>query len=246
MERGGYRKRISNRWGAGPGQTHYETRKNPSIAQYGDEYPHSTLAYGAFGRDFVRDATAKSRPFCLSISFKAPHRPDTPDPRFDNVYAGRTFTKPENYGREHGKHFSEQSRQGRQYERFNSWKYDRAYNAVMGRYHQQIYGIDVAVGMIRDALEKCGVAGNTVIIYTSDNGFLCGSHGYGSKVLPYEESSRVPLIVLDPRHENSGKRLRSDALTTNVDFAPTILELAGCRGSCGPRRAQLASTLRQA
>lgn len=213
-------------WGAGPGQTHYETRKNPSIAHYAREYPHSTLAYGAFGRDFIRDASQAGRPFCLSISFKAPHRPDTPDPRFNDVYADKTFTKPNNYGRKYGVHFSKQSRQGRQYERFTSWKYDRDYDRVMGRYYQQIYGIDVAVGMIREALEKNGVDENTVIIYTSDNGFLCGSHGYGSKVLPYEESSRVPLIMFDPRHENSGKHLRSDALTTNVDFAPTILDLA--------------------
>ena len=215
-----------DRWGAGPGQTHYATNKNPSIAHYASEFPHSTLAYGAFGRDFIRDAARTGRPFCLSISFKAPHRPDTPDPRFDDVYAGKAFTKPENFGREHGEHFSEQSRQGRQYERFTSWKYDREYDRVMVRYYQQIYGIDVAVGMIREALAKHGVAENTVIIYTSDNGFLCGSHGYGSKVLPYEESSKVPLIIFDPRHENSGKGLRSNALTTNVDFAPTILELA--------------------
>ena len=47
------------------------------------------------------------------------------------------------------------------------------------------------VGMIREALQKNGADKNTVIIYTSDNGFFCGSHGYGSKVLPYEESSRV-------------------------------------------------------
>ena len=216
-----------DRWGAGPGQTFYATRKNKSIAHYADKYPHSTLAYGAFGRDFIHDAAKEKRPFCLSISFKAPHRPDTPDPRFDDIYAGKIFTKPKNYGREHGTHFSKQSRQGRQYERFTSWKYDREYDAVMGRYHQQIYGIDYAVGMIREALAKHGVAKNTVIIYTSDNGFLCGSHGYGSKVLPYEESSRVPLIILDPRHPNSGKGLRSRALTSNVDFAPTILELAG-------------------
>ena len=215
-----------DRWGAGPGQTSYVTSKNRSIAHYADKHPHSTLAYGAFGRDFIRDAAKEKRPFCLSISFKAPHRPDTPDPRFDDVYAGKTFTKPKNYGREHGTHFSEQSRQGRQYERFTSWKYDTQYDAVMGRYYQQIYGIDVALGMIREALKKHGVARNTVVIYTSDNGFLCGSHGYGSKVLPYEESSRVPLIILDPRHANSGKHLRSRALTTNVDFAPTILDLA--------------------
>ena len=97
----------------------------------------------------------------------------------------------------------------------------------MATYHQQIYAIDVAVGMIREALKKSGTDKNTVIIYTSDNGFFCGSHGYGSKVLPYEESSRVPLIIYDPRHPNSGKKLRTSALTGNIDFAPTILSLAG-------------------
>jgi arylsulfatase A-like enzyme len=216
-----------DRWGAGPGQTSYETRKNASMVEYADEYPHSTLSYGAFGRDFIRDAAGQDRPFCLSISFKAPHRPDTPDPRFDDVYAGQSFTKPENYGREHGLHFSQQSRQGRQYARFTDWKYDSDYDGVMARYHQQVYGIDVAVGMILRALEESGVSKQTVILYTSDNGFLCGSHGYGSKVLPYEESSRVPFIMVDPRHRNSGRQLRCDALTGNVDFAPTMLALAG-------------------
>lgn len=216
-----------DRWGGGPGQTFYQTAKNASMARYAREYPHSTLAYGAFGRDFVRDAANSERPFCLSISFKAPHRPDTPDPQFDHIYAGKTFTKPKNFGREFGVHFSEQSRQGRQYARFHQWKYDRDYDAVMARYYQQIYGIDVAVGMIRDALKEQGVEDNTVILYTSDNGFFCGSHGYGSKVLPYEESSRVPLIILDPRHPNSSKQLRCRALTGNIDFAPTILDLAG-------------------
>jgi arylsulfatase A-like enzyme len=216
-----------DQWGGGPGQTSYDTAKNGSMAKYAKEYPHSTLSYGAFGRDFVREASKGDKPFCLSISFKAPHHPVSPDPNFDDVYAGKTFTKPANYGREKGEHFSMQSRQGRQYDRFVSWNYADKYDEVMAKYYQQIYAIDVAVGMIRAAIAESGSAGNTVIIYTSDNGFMCGSHGYGSKVLPYEESSRVPLIVYDPRHNNSGKQLRSDALTGNVDFAPTILELAG-------------------
>lgn len=222
-----------DRWGGGPGQTAYETKKNRSMAKYAKEYPHSTLSYGAFGRDFVRDSSKGDKPFCLSISFKAPHQPVTPDPRFDDVYAGESFTKPANYGRENGEHFSMQSRQGRQYERFVSWHYSDKYDEVMAKYYQQIYAIDVAVGMIREALAEAGSAENTVIIYTSDNGFMCGSHGYGSKVLPYEESSRVPLIMFDPRHSNSGKKLRSDALTGNVDFAPTILELAGVDAPAG-------------
>jgi arylsulfatase A-like enzyme len=216
-----------DRWGGGPGQTFYETAKNESMAAYAEEYPHSTLSYGAFGRDFICDATESDKPFCLSISFKAPHQPTTPDPKFDDVYAGMLFTKPENYGRENGEHFSEQSKQDRQYERFFSWGYADQYDEVMAIYNQQIYGIDVAIGMIRQSLEDQGVADNTVIIYTSDNGFFCGSHGYGSKVLPYEESARVPLIVYDPRHSNSGKQLRCNALTGNIDFAPTILKLAG-------------------
>lgn len=214
-------------WGGGPGQTSYVTAKNLSMTKYAKEYPHSTLAYGAFGRDFIKDSVKSTKPFCLSISFKAPHHPVTPDPRFDDVYEGYTFTKPANYGRQFGEHFSEQSRHGRQYERFHSWKYSNDYDTVMAKYYQQIYAIDVAVGMIRDALKKYGFHKNTVIIYTSDNGFMCGSHGYGSKVLPYEESSRVPLILYDPRNSNSGKGLRCNSLTGNVDFAPTILELAG-------------------
>lgn len=213
-------------WGAGPGQTNYSTAKNKSMAQYAEEFPHSTRSYGAFGRDFIQESAESEQPFLLSISFKAPHKPATPDPEFDHIYAGKTFTKPANYGREHGEHFSKQSQQGRQYERFESWDYDKNYDGVMATYHQQIYAIDVAVGMIRKALEETDQADNTVIIYTSDNGFLCGSHGYGSKVLPYEEASRVPLLIFDPRHTNSGKQLRCDSLTGNIDFAPTILELA--------------------
>ncbi len=214
-------------WGGGPGQTSYDTKKNKSMAKYANEFPHSTLSYGAFGRDFVTESARLEKPFCLSISFKAPHHPVQPDPRFDGVFTDVRFSKPGNFGREFGEHFSKQSREGRQYERFHSWKYSTDYNNVMAKYFQQIYAIDVAVGMIRDAISSAGVEHNTVIIYTSDNGFMNGSHGYGSKVLPYEESSRVPLIVFDPRHPNSGKRLRCKSLTGNVDFAPTILELAG-------------------
>ena len=216
-------------WGAGPGQTSYVTKQNKSMAAYAETFPHSTRSYGAFGRDFIRDAVAEGRPFCLSISFKAPHKPATPDPLDDEVYAGKTFGKPANFGRENGLHFPEQSRLGRQYERFHSWNYSDKFDEVMATYHQQIHAIDVAVGMIRAALERNRVADNTVVIFTSDNGFFCGAHGYGSKVLPYEESSRVPLIIFDPRHQNSGKKLRCAALTGNVDIAPTILELAGVK-----------------
>jgi len=214
-------------WGGGPGQTNFATAKNTSMKKYAGKYPHSTLSYGAFGRDFVKESVASDKPFCLSISFKAPHRPVTPDPKFDHVYAGKIFTKPANFGRVASSHFSEQSKKGRQYSRFESWGYADDFDAVMAKYHQLIYAIDVAVGMIRDEVIDAGVAENTVIIYTSDNGYFCGAHGYGSKVLPYEESSRAPLIIYSPLHASAGKKQRSKALTGNIDFAPTLLDLAG-------------------
>jgi arylsulfatase A-like enzyme len=216
-------------YGGAKGQSDYRTARNPSMTEYADKYPHSTLSYGAFGRDVIRDSVAKKRPFCLSISFKAPHRPTTPDPKFDHIYKGKKFSKPANYGRRYGEHLAPQSKQGRQYVRFEEWGYDKKYDEVMATYHQQIYAIDVALGMIRKELERQGVEQNTIIIYTSDNGFICGSHGYGSKVLPMEESSRVPLIIYDPRSTSAGKKIRCQQLTGNIDFAATILELAGLK-----------------
>lgn len=214
-------------WGGSPGQTEYQTAKNKSMKKYSTHYPHSTLSYAAFGKDVIRESVNRKQPFCLSISFKAPHKPATPDPRFDEIYAGKKFVKPANFGREFGEHLSPQSKQGRQYPRFTEWLYDTDYDGEMAKYHQQVHGIDVALGMIRDELEAQGVADNTVVIYTSDNGYICGSHGYGSKVLPMEESSRVPLIIYDPRSPLNGKQIRCDRLTGNIDFAPTILQLAG-------------------
>lgn len=216
-----------DQWGGGPGQTSYVTKKNKSMIQYADEFPHSSLSYGAFGCDAIREAIKQGKPLCLSISFKAPHKPATPDPRFNQIYKGKKFTKPANYGRASAETRSPQSKQGRQYDRFESWGYDKNYDCVMRKYHQQIYAIDVALGMIRGELVAQGITNNTVIIYTSDNGFICGSHGYGSKVLPMEEASRVPLIIYDPRIKTSGQKLRTQMLTGNIDFAPTILELAG-------------------
>jgi len=213
-------------WGAGPGQTHFRTAKNKSMAKYAKEFPHSSRAYGAFGRDFVKHAASEGKPFCLSISFKAPHRPVDPDPKFDHIYEGKTFRKPANYGRDYGKHFSEQSRQGRQYSRFESWGYKDDFDATLAKYHQLCYAVDIAVGMICEAVEEAGVADNTIIIYTSDNGFFNGAHGYGSKVLPYEESARAPMIIYHPGMKSThGKR--SGSLSGNIDVAPTLLELAG-------------------
>ncbi|MDG1892910.1 MAG: sulfatase [Verrucomicrobiota bacterium] len=216
-------------WVGGVGQTHYATEKNKYLAHYADRFPHSTRAYGAAGIDFIRTSSKTKQPFCLTLFFKAPHRPTTPDPAFDDVYKATTFRKLPNYGRAFGNHLAPQSRLGRQYPRFEEWGYhtEASYQKAMRTYHQQIYGIDVAVGMILDELEIQGIADETVIIYSSDNGFFNGSHGLGSKVLPYEEGARVPMVIFDPRVPVSHRGRRTTAVSGNIDIAATIMDLAG-------------------
>lgn len=216
-------------WVGGTGQTAYKTAENKYLARFADQYPHSTRAYGAAGREFIRESVKSDEPFCLSIFFKAPHRPVQPDPVFDEVYQNTVFRKLPNYGREAGAHLSNQSRMGRQYPRFKSWGYDQdpSYQKALRLYNQQIHGVDYAIGMIVEELERQGVADNTVILFTSDNGFFNGSHGFGSKVLPYEEGARVPMILYDPRVKSAEQGRRSAAVTGNVDVAATILDLAG-------------------
>lgn len=216
-------------WVGGLGQTHYVTAKNKYLAPYADKYPHSTRAYGAAGVDFISESVKADKPFCLTLFFKAPHRPTTPDPAFDHVYRETNFRKLPNYGREAGQHLAPQSKMGRQYPRFEEWGYhtEESYQSALRTYNQQIYAIDVAVGMLLKELEAQGVADNTVIIYSSDNGFFNGSHGLGSKVLPYEEGARVPLIIFDPRVSEAHRGRRTSAVSGNIDIAATILDLAG-------------------
>lgn len=213
-------------WRGWPGQGKYETGKNESMRPYAEAYPHVTGALGAASQDFIRTAARQNRPFCLSVSFKAPHSPNSPDPKFDEVYENTRWIRRPNYGEVGAVHLPAQAKSGRQYLTIRGYRAD-SYQKSMGKYHQLIYGVDVAVGMIREELERQGVAGNTVIILTSDNGYNCGAHRFGGKVLPYEEGSRAPLIIFDPRLDASARGRRCRAVTGNIDMLPTIMDLAG-------------------
>lgn len=212
-------------WYGWPGQGSYDTTDNEFVKQYAGKYPHVTRALGAASQDFIKAASKQDKPFCLSVSFKSPHGPTKPDPAFDHVYADTIWEAPPNYGEKGAAHLPPQAKSGRQYlSKGDAYRPDK-YQSTMRDYHQVIHGVDVAVGMIRDELERQGVADNTVIIFITDNGYFCGAHNMGSKVLPYEEGSRSPLIIYDPRHAVSGKRC--EAITGNIDMMPTMMELAG-------------------
>ncbi|MGH8193747.1 MAG: sulfatase family protein [Woeseiaceae bacterium] len=101
------------------------------------------------------------------------------------------------------------------------WKYQR----FMQDYLATIAAIDESVGAILDYLEREGLADNTLVVYTSDQGFYLGEHGWFDKRFMYEESLRTPLLMKLPGRIPAGST--SSAMVQNIDYAPTILEFAG-------------------
>lgn len=101
------------------------------------------------------------------------------------------------------------------------WKYQR----YMQDYLATIQSVDDGVGRILDYLDRTGLARNTIVIYTSDQGFFLGDHGMFDKRFMYEESIRMPFLVRWPARIAAGTR--SDAMGLNIDFAPTFLAAAG-------------------
>jgi len=100
------------------------------------------------------------------------------------------------------------------------WKYQ----AYMKDYLRCIRSVDDEVGRLINYLEKEGMMDNTVIVYTSDQGFYMGEHGWFDKRFMYEESFRTPLIIFYP---NAKKGRKCDQIVQNIDYAPTILDIAG-------------------
>ena len=101
------------------------------------------------------------------------------------------------------------------------WKYQR----YMQDYLATVQSVDDSVGRVLDYLDKANLARNTIVVYTSDQGFFLGDHGLFDKRFMYDESIRMPFLVRWPSTVKAGTRI--DAMALNVDFAPTLLEAAG-------------------
>jgi arylsulfatase A-like enzyme len=101
------------------------------------------------------------------------------------------------------------------------WKYNR----YIKDYLRTIKSVDDGVGELLDYLDESGLAENTVVVYTSDQGFYLGEHGWFDKRFMYEESFRMPLFIRYPKEIKAGTV--TDELVQNLDFAPTLLDYAG-------------------
>jgi arylsulfatase A-like enzyme len=105
-------------------------------------------------------------------------------------------------------------------EALTRWKYQR----YMQDYLATVQSVDDGIGEVLQALDRLKLARNTIIIYTSDQGFFLGDHGLFDKRFMYEESLRMPFLVRWPAVLKAGSRI--DAMALNLDFAPTFLDAA--------------------
>lgn len=208
----------------------FKDRRGYYYKKLGKDTVHLTRYTGQKALDFIDGAKA-DQPFCLSLSFSAPHAHDPAEDQYfwqnttDGLLQDIEMPGPE-LGED--KYFEAQPdfvRAGFNRLRW-TWRYDTPakYQHSVKGYYRMISGIDLEIGKIRKKLEEKGLDKNTVIILMGDNGYFLGERQFAGKWLLYDNSIRVPLIIFDPR---GAKHQDSEELAQNVDVPSTIIDLAG-------------------
>ena len=191
---------------------------------------HLTRYTGQQALDFIDNAPSE-KPFCLSLSFSAPHAHDNaPDqyfwtPETDNLFQNMEMPGPELADDKYFNALPLPVREGFNRLRW-TWRFDtpEKYQHSVKGYYRMIKGVDLEIAKIRKKLEEKGLDNNTVIIFMGDNGYFLGERQLAGKWLMYDNSIRVPLIVYDPRVK---KHQDISDMALNIDVPATILDLAG-------------------
>ena len=258
LQAAGYQTAIFGKWHLGHGEGHDPTgfdewRVLPDQGEY-----HDPEFIGADGRDriggYVTDVITDlsldwisgrdpSRPFCLLLHHKAPHRSWEPDARHQDLYAEEELREPVTFRDDHENRSTAASQarmrmtdlwpedvkeappEGLVGEDLDSWLYQR----FIKEYLRCVASIDDNMGRLLDFLDAAGLHDDTVVVYTSDQGFFLGDHGWFDKRFMYEESLRMPFIVRYPPEVRPSSVCRE--LVLNVDFAQTLLDLARVEAS---------------
>ena len=177
----------------------------------------------------------KEKPFCLTLAFFATHAEDhnpkqfLPQPESMELYKDVSIPVPENATADSWKRlpdFFTEKNEGRN--RW-TWRFDtpEKYQEMMKNYYRLASEVDATCGRVIAELKKQGIYENTLVIFTTDNGYFHAEHGLADKWYPHQESIRVPLIINDPRMPNEKRGTTDDNLTLNADLAPTILSAVG-------------------
>jgi arylsulfatase A-like enzyme len=168
-----------------------------------------------FALEFIRQNT--NRPFFAMVGFKTPHDNRQPRPVDSDAYGSVLNTVPASansvppfvVGKPPTKKVGS---------KIPISPYNR-------QYFQTLNGADCNLGRLLDTLDELGLSENTIVIYTSDNGYFLGEHTLGDKRFAYDESLRIPLLLRYPKLGLKGKVV--DEMVLNIDFAPTALDFAG-------------------
>ncbi len=178
------------------------------------------------------------KPFCLTLAFFATHAEDgnplqyLPQPQSMDLYRDVTIPVPAN-ATDDSFHrlppfIANEKNEGRN--RWH-WRFDEPakFQTMMKNYYRLATEVDATCGRILAEVKKQGLLDNTLVIFTTDNGYFHAEHGLADKWYPQEESIRVPLIVRDPRMDKTKGGQTNADFTLNVDLAPTILAATGIK-----------------
>ena len=178
----------------------------------------------------------KDKPFCLTLAFFATHAEDEnpkqylPQPESMSLYNDVNVPVPTTSGDEFFKKLppfvATEKNEGRNRWR---WRFDtpEKYQTYMKNYYRLATEVDATCGRVLAELERQGLRDETLVIFTTDNGYFHAEHGLADKWYPHQESIRVPLIVRDPRMASARVGTTNEEFTLNVDLAPTILAATG-------------------
>jgi arylsulfatase A-like enzyme len=226
-------------WNVLPGQGDYH---NPEMIEMGNRkkyvgYATDLITYLSLDWLEKRD---KGRPFLLMCHHKAPHRPWEPDDKHATLYDDVDIPEPETMWDDYANRsaaaaaatmridrdfnltdLKQPTPDGLSAEDEKRWKYQR----YIKDYLRCVASVDDNVGRLLDYLETEGITDDTIVVYTSDQGFFLGDHGWYDKRFMYEESLRMPFLMRYPRAIEAGRV--NDHMILNVDFAPTFLSYAG-------------------
>ncbi len=157
-------------------------------------------------------ASHKDKPFCMVVSYQAPHPPCSPPDKYSALY-------------NQGDLFPEPNADKSAYYNRPEWNANYDVETFRRLYFGEISHIDDAFGRILTTLDELELSDNTLVIFTSDHGEMAGAHGIFGKGVMYEEALHIPLMI---RYPNQKVARQSTYTASTVDCLPTLLDYAGC------------------